>query len=174
MSELRHVADQDVSQVVAEAVAAACEKLDAFFPGRDAGGITSNFQGLLEQVVQQMLIGRSQLDGARGYSVHLPQLLIDDAFFGSPLLRGSLFLPVRIYSAVEPIEALDPDGGGFKRIDLVADAWTSYELAARAAFKYLREMGMSIEEAQAMQVCVVAVQPAPGKERGYVVSPGSL
>lgn len=174
MSELRHVADQDVSQVVADAVAAACEKLDAVFPGRDAGGITSNFQGLLEQVVQQMLIGRSQLDAARGYSVHLPQLLIDDAFFGSPLLRGSFFLPVRIETAVEPIEALDPDGGGFKRIDLVADAWTSYERAARAALEYLRAMGSSIEEAKAMKLSIVAVWPAPGKERGYVVSPGGV
>lgn len=78
MSELRHVADQDVSQVVAEAAAAACEKLDAVFPGRDVGGITSNFQGLLEEVVLHMLVGRSLLDGRRRYPVKLPQLVIED------------------------------------------------------------------------------------------------
>lgn len=55
-----------------EATAKACEVLDAQFPGWDAGGITSNFQGLLAEVITRMLKGHSVLDGVRGHATMLP------------------------------------------------------------------------------------------------------
>lgn len=171
MTVLRHIEDHAVCKGVSQAVAAACECLDVLFPGRDARGITSNFQGLLEEVVLQMLLGRSVLDSRRGHTVALPQLVIDDGFFGRPLDRGELFLACKPSApGSHKVLALDPDGEDFKALDGIGDAWTSYEAAARAARRYFVRKELTLEQAHVLELQVRAVEMIANAERGYALS----
>ena len=175
MTTLRHIGDQAVCEAVSDAVSSACKTLDLLFPGRDAGGITSNFQGLLEEVVLHMLRGQSVLDGRRGHTVSLPQLVIDDSFFGNPLAKGDLFVAVKGERVgTDAVLALNPDSNGFKALYELGDAWTSFGHAALAAKGYLERNDYSLEAAQELGLRVVPVTMIENAECGYQVVDGAL
>ena len=72
---IQNASDDAVVKVIEDAAKAACEVLDQQFPGHDAGGITSDFQGLLVEVLTHMLRGRSVLDAKRGHYITLTNLI---------------------------------------------------------------------------------------------------
>lgn len=70
--------DPEIERAIQEAAAAACRTLDVVFPGKDdpdAPGITSNFQGKLEEVLIYMLKGFPVIVDAKGHHTHLPKLI---------------------------------------------------------------------------------------------------
>jgi hypothetical protein len=186
MTTLRYHQAADILETVENAARAACESLDAAFPGHDKGGITSNFHGLLVEVLTHMLKGRSVLDGQRGHYTKLPELVVDNSFFGNPLIRGDAFLVTKdgeqmwerhgdSYKCVgREILVLQPHCTGFRKISVADDAWTSFEAAAEAAMTYLRSEGFSIEQARALDLQVQAVVADPTKDRGYRVMNSTL
>jgi hypothetical protein len=178
MTQLQFSNDPAVQQAIADATAEACRVLDDRFPGWDAGGITSNFQGLLAETITHMLKGRSVLDGVRGHATFLPRLIVDDSFFGCPLIRGEMFLihkPEKpVYGEPDRVLVLDPDSSRFKPISTVGDAFTSFEHAAAAAMKYLEAEGLTLEQAKELKLEVVPVvfDPCSTSDRGFkIVSP---
>lgn len=178
MTTLQLKSSEPVEQAIADATEAACKVLDAQFPGWDAGGITSNFQGHLALVITQMLKGQSVLDGMLGHATLLPRLIVDDTFFGCPLIRGDMFLvhkPVKyIEGEANPVLVLNPDGNGFKDISRVGDAFTSFEAAAEHAMKYLVAEGYTLAEAKELKLQVVSVvlDPQSTSDTGFkIVAP---
>jgi hypothetical protein len=79
-----HVDSAPVQDVVDAAVRAACEELDALFPGARAevNGISSNFAGMLEQHMKALLTGKAGY--VPSHWVELPVLLATDRVFGKP------------------------------------------------------------------------------------------
>lgn len=173
---LRHVNDTDVTQKIQEAAQAACGKLDELFPGCDNGGVTTNFQGLLVEVLTHMLAGRSLLDSKRGHFTQLPELVIDDAFFGSPMIRGDMFLVTKKADCPERGEgkgdlvALDPDSGDFRPLSAIGDAHTSFEAAAKFALTYLRMFGHGPEQARKLGLKVQPVEFDKARGTGFVLT----
>ncbi len=72
---IQNASDDAVVKVIEDAAKAACEVLHQQFPGHDAGGITSDFQGTLVEVLTHMLRGHSLLDAQRGHTRVLPTLI---------------------------------------------------------------------------------------------------
>lgn len=182
MTQLRHEADTDVVQAIDDAARAACDVLDQVFPGGDGGGITSNFQGLLVEVLGHMLKGRSVLDGRRGHSTDLPQLVADDAFFGSPYIRGEAFLLTKEghemwdhrttppkYLGRETL-VLPPGRHSFCSLAQAGDAWTSFEAAAAGAREYLKEIDASFEQARDLGLKIQPVVLDRSRETGYLLA----
>lgn len=184
MPQLKIGENESVQQVIEDAAKAACDVLDAEFPGRDNCGITSNFQGLLVQVLTHMLKGRSVMDRERGHYTVLPTLMLDEKFFGSPTTQGSQFLVTmdgeeRFDTSVQPprwlgreVLGLNPDGGGFARLSEIGDAWTSFEAAAKHGFEYLAAHVDTMEQAVALGLKIkpVVFDPDTTRERGYVLA----
>lgn len=197
MATIKHEADSSVAEAIEEATRAACEVLDRQFPGFENGGITSNFQGMLRDVIGHMLKGKSVLDAERGHSSTLPKLVVDNAFFGDPRCRGTMFLVTKPGDAqaaarealskvrerafgetqhdhdnggVPELLALAPDSLVFRGLDRIGDAWTSFDAAATFALNYLRAEGLSIAEAAEMGLMIQAVEFDPAKDRGFVLA----
>lgn len=178
MTALKLQNDPAVQKAIDEATTKACEVLDAQFPGWDAGGITSNFQGLLAEVITHMLKGHSVLDGVRGHATMLPRLIVDETFFGCPLIRGDMFLihkPEKpVYGEPDRVLVLEPGASSFKPIANAGDAFTSFDAAAAAAMKYLEAEQLTLEQAKALQLSVVPVvfDPQSTSDCGFkIVSP---
>lgn len=190
MTALRHDQDTEVTEAIEAAAHAACEVLDSAFPGHDNGGITSNFQGLLAEVLAHMLKGRSVLDSQRGHFIQLSALVIDGAFFGNPLARGEAFLVTKegseqwgavgtgLHGGCKPLGrellALSPDSKTFRPIAEASDAWTSFEAAAGQALDYLRAEELTLEQARELGLRVRAVVADQARERGHVLSDVAL
>ncbi|MBK6616380.1 hypothetical protein [Ottowia sp.] len=184
MAAVKFDSDEATRATVEAAAKAACEVLDEAFPGWDAGGITSNFQGMLGEALTHMLKGRSLLDRERGHTTLLPALLLDDSLFGTPWTPGEAFLVTKAgeekwqYGGGEPkflgaeLLVLQPDSMQWRPIERAGDAWTSFEAAAAAGARYLKALGCSIEEAQQMGLKVQAVEfdPASTSDVGYVLA----
>lgn len=168
MTTFRHIRDAEIEQAVDAAARQACEMLDELFPGRDAGGITSDFQQALGGVMKHMLLGRSMLDEMRGRTVTLPVLAVGDAFYGNPFRRGDAFLITKT-DEQQRVVALDVHDGGFKPLDAVASAWDTYEAAAHHATGYLKSQVPSIEAAKELGLRVRAVVAMAKASRGYML-----
>jgi hypothetical protein len=180
MTDIRIDTDEAVKEIVREAVKAACGVLDEMFPGGDNTtnpGITSNFAGLLEDAMMEMLAGRSILNDIRGHATVLPPLLVDDLFFGYPT-AGDAYLvimygrdPGGLVLEERPLFALCPDFDGLRRLDQVGDAFTSFEAATAHAAEWLRSEGVSIERALEMQLVCKPVGFAENKNGYFVLDP---
>lgn len=168
MTTVKHEAVSGVVDAIEDAAQAACRVLDSHFPGFEQCGITSNFQGLLMDVIGHMLKGRSVLDGKRGHATQLPQLVIDNSFFGDPIVRGEMFLVTKVGDDGRVV-ALSPDSLVFRSLDRIGDAWTSFDAAAAFALNYLRAEGISIAEAAELGLTVQSVQFDGDRERGFVI-----
>lgn len=174
MTILRKSTDQAVCDAVEEVAKLACDRLGELFPGCDAGGITSNFQGTLVELLGTMLKGRSPIAGRL---IQLPALVIDDAFFGNPLIRGESFLIIKRgvmpgeadMSADATLQVLEPESSRFRPIDRVGDAFTLFEYAAAAAARFLVDEGLSIEQARALRLSVEPVVPVANRETGWLL-----
>lgn len=179
MTKYHHVEDETVNEAVRDAVKAACESLDATFPGAEKGGITSNFACLLERVMKDMLQGKAPVVHKQ---VSLPQLVVDDSFFG-PVLGdcGKMFLPIRVgyeqlgvkdgrYTRLGvEILALDPQHNIFRQIEKTEDCFTSYEAAVTALRKWVEQEGLSIEEVREMHFMIAAVDFGQLDDEGFKV-----
>lgn len=66
----------DSIDAIRDAARLACERLDETFPGAEHGGITSNFKGVLEEVIGVMLAGIDPISHRRGHHTYLPVILI--------------------------------------------------------------------------------------------------
>jgi len=175
MTRLQCHDDKDVIQAIESAASAACQELDKQFPGWDNGGVTSNFQGHLSEVITRMLKGQSVLDGVLGHRTHLPRLIIDDTFFGCPLIRGDMFLihkPEKpVFGEPDRMLVLQPDSTRFRPISDAGDAFTSFEHAAAAAAKYLAAEGLTLEQAKELNLQVLPVEHVQnGTDRGFVIA----
>lgn len=181
--EFRFETDTDVQDAIEEATADACQVLDSLFPGYDAGGITSNFQGHLKALITDMVKGRAPV--VRGHSTTLPTLVADDTFFGNPNQDGDAFLIVKLddpvwekdeakdrYLPKRYMIALDPVSATFKPLSACGDAWTSFEAAAADAVKHIRKLGLTMEQAREQEFSIRAVKHADGL--GYEVASGSM
>lgn len=183
MNDRPLVAD-DVSEAIEEAAAAACRVLDVSFPGFDAGGITSNFQGGLRIILAEMLAGRSPLVNNRPVTTHLPALLVSDSMLGDAYAAGSGFLAVRwsrpdwvpdVPGTAYPgsmrahIQAIGPDGGDFANIDTMGDAWTSFDAAREGLLRHARERGVTAAALARGYATIAAVETIPGHEVGYTL-----
>lgn len=158
MTQLLHSNSPEVQDAVQDAVQSACKELGRLFPGGNQGGITSNFQRGLEEVVAHMLKGHSLLDGTRGHPLSLPALVVDDSFFGNPLIRGEHFLVTKIHEGKEV--ALVPGRSCMQPIEHADQTWPSFEAAAKAGFEYLAGAGISHSEAKKMLLQVKVVTPS--------------
>lgn len=171
--KILHIDDEQVRQVVANAARTACRELDGMFPGYDNGGITSNFQGLLEEVLMHMLAGKSVLDAKRGHSVSLPTLVLDDASFGNPLLRGESFVVTRTeegdwnettHRHDTQTFVLNDSGTRFVAMDASeqVDPYTSYPAAVKAVLEYLKR------EEEDTTAPLPQIRPVHITDRGWV------
>lgn len=144
-----HIEDQNVQQVIERAAEAACSALDEVFPGHDKQGITSNFQGLLTEVIAHMLTGNSILDAKRGHYTALPRLVLDDRAFGDSSSPGTAFLVVRdeagdwdtdLHRQTTKLLALDGNERRFVQLDASdsLNPYTSFEAAVQGAMRYLK------------------------------------
>lgn len=183
MSDIRSENDDEVIEKVREATSAACGVLDSLFPGADDKanpGVTSNFAGLLEAAIMEMLKGRSILDDVRGHSTHLPQLVVDQSFFGYPQGSHDAYLivmygrdPERKELNGEGLLALCPDSDRLAALDLVSDAFTSVEAAAIHAANWLKEEGISIERAREMKLLCKPVGFTESTSGYFVLDPSA-
>lgn len=161
--------DEEVVTAVDEAVGAALERLDELFPGGDKAGITSNFQGLLSDVVMQMLTNRLDTKSVAGHCVKLRRLVLDDAFFGRlPVGSGDAFLirignpevfGVRLDEGVCQLQVLSPDSRRIKSISKAQDAWSNEAAAVQAAIQFLKDEGVDIPTAESAQMTLIPVRP---------------
>lgn len=170
MTKLLHADNADVQAQIEQAASQACKTLDTLFPGNDNGGITSNFQGLLVEALTHMLKGHSLLDAKRGHFTELPQLIVDETFFGNPLTRGDAFLVVQAWDAAKPETiVLDPDSNLFMPISKAGDAFTSFDAAAKQAFDYCVREGLDVEQATELGLQVRAVAVNQASQTGYIL-----
>ncbi len=135
--------------------------LDEAFPGSAAGGITSNFQGLLEQVLGDMLNGRAP--SARRQTV-LPKLVLTDDDFGREDPRCSAYYVVRLADGW----VLNWAGTQFvepPRVQDNVDAWVSHEAAVSEVVKCIAAGLCAFHE-----VKVVGVTEAAFKTHGVLAS----
>lgn len=182
MSQLHHAEDQAVKQVVEEAAGAACRVLDDYFPGGDASGVSSNFQGLLSDVLMHMLKGRSLLDRERGHHVLLRQLVIDDSLFCDSKEYGESFAVTRpgemrwgpvgsgLGGGCKPLGravlAMAPDGFSFEPIERLGDSWTTRERAVQQALQYARANSLTPQDVREQQIRVRRVCLDSNRETG--------
>jgi hypothetical protein len=180
MTDIRIDTDEAVKEVIHEAAKVACDVLDGMFPGADSKdnpGITSNFVGQLEAAMIELLKGRFIVHTWRDRAGGLPTLVIDEFFFGRPS-DGDAYLvvlygrdPVGLVLDDCPLFALCPDFDGLRRLDLVGDAFTSFEAATAHAAEWLRSEGITIERAKEMQLVCKAVGFAENKNGYFVLDP---
>lgn len=156
-----HVDDEQVQAAVAEAARAACGVLDEMFPGRDAGGITSNFQGLLEQLLTEMLNGR---DPSSRRQTVLPKLALADNDFGREDQGWAAYFVVRTTDGW----VLNWSGTQFVapvRNQENVDAWVSRAAAVQEAIKCIAK-GLGSSE----NIKVVGVSDAAFKAHGALAA----
>jgi hypothetical protein len=180
MTDIRIDTDEAVKEIVRKAATAACFELDGMFPESDSKvnpGITSNFASLLEAAMMEMLKGRSILNDVRGHATNLPTLVIDEFFFGRPS-EGDAYLvvmydrdPGGLVVDENRLCALCPDFDGMRPLDMVSDAFTSFEAATAHAAEWLQSEGVSIERAREMQLVCKAVGFAENKSGYFVLDP---
>lgn len=132
----QHINDPEVEQMIERAAGAACSALDESFPGKDGPrpGITSNFQGLLAEVLRQMLTGKDPL--APGHYVKLPRLVLADRHFGNVHATGDGYV---VAKPDAPLQVLNNSGSRFVLLSSVdeVDPYTSFEAAVQGAMNYL-------------------------------------
>lgn len=174
----KHIDDPDVQAKAEEAANAACKVLDEMFPGFDNGGITSNFNGHLKKVLLKMLTGYAVPYRNSLSATHLPELVLTDAAFGNPHVRGDMFLVIKedgqdwaeIDGKMVPTQrykALSWDGSAFVQLTDgdALDPSTSYEAAVKEALEWLRRTGVSHAEAK------LRIAPVGFAEKsGYVLN----
>lgn len=170
MTTLIRSTNQTVTDAVDDATKAACDVLDRVFPGFDAGGITSNFQSLLSEVITHMLKGRSMLDGGRGHFVSLPALIVDESLFGNPLMRGEQFLITK--QTGSGLVALEPGRSCMQPLDHCTKAWSSFQEAADAAFDYCLGQSMSLEAVKDSMLMIKPVVERHGADGGFMLYAG--
>jgi hypothetical protein len=136
-----HIEDEEVKDIAGNAARVACKTLDVVFKGKDRGGITSNFEGLLSKLILEMLGGRDPRTVRAMSSVHLPALVHTDATFGDPIGKSddSGFVVVREsdwwvlgWDGVRFVSGRDEDTN---------DPFTSFAAAVAGAMKYLQKIG---------------------------------
>lgn len=143
----RFVDDPVVVDAVEEAVSELCEKLDELFPGssREREGISSNFQGHLQDHIFAMLCG--EMHAQKYHRVALPELLYSDRMFGreyslgdrpayAPNQPAAVGFLVRLVGTDQVLE-----DGRFRPARKVHDMYTSWEAAADAVREYVRREG---------------------------------
>ena len=132
------VDDEQVEYVVEEAVSELCEKLHGLFPGarREAEGISSNFQGLLCDHIRAMLCG--DMHHRASHRIELNALLYSDSILGREysLKDGADGYLVRLLGTDYVLE-----DGAFRLARKVSDLYTSWDAAAEAVRRYVKENG---------------------------------
>jgi len=152
--EAMHVSDARVEQAVEEAARAACQVLDELFPGSDAGGIGSNFQGRLESVLTEMLNGRDPASG-RSRHTQLPKLALTDEDFGRMEEGYEIFYIVR----AEDGWVLDWAGKQFvkpMREQEGVDPFVTFADAVKGAIKWMACTGCQLQDIKVVGVTMNA------------------
>lgn len=136
-----------VDRTVQAAASAACRELDALFPGvkPEAGGITSNFAGLLADHIRAMLEGQQQAD--RRHRTQLPVLGYSRASFGQeiPLPRGADGWLVQVAGHNQFLEPSNSyrglEASAYRRMSGITDLYSSWDAAARRALQAITDLG---------------------------------
>lgn len=141
-----HVAAERVDEVVRRAVTAACEELDALFPGAkpEVNGISSNFAGLLEEHIKALLCG--QHGAEQRHLTHLPKLIWQDRDFGQPFTlpegaQGYLVELVGEDRYLEPANSYHNITTPFRPGRYCTDLFSSWSAAAEGARILLETAG---------------------------------
>lgn len=145
-----HIDSDQVDEVVHSAVSAACNELDALFPGAkpEVDGVSTDFAGLLEAHIRAMLCG--ELASMR-FRSRPRKLVWQDADFGHPftLPRGAQGYLVVLPSSGEVLEPSNSYQGmllsAFRPPVRCTDLFSSWESAARGIAQYLTDCG-NLEE----------------------------
>ncbi len=166
MAALHFIDDADVQETIEESAKAAVEVLDKMFPGFDAGGITSNFQGGLVEVLKSMLSGRP-VTYRPFQSTSTPTLVLHGQRFRSAWCdRGEAFLAAQ-YQEDGSIKAISPSSGCLIPIASVDDAWTSSDAAADSIKDFARRNFDTVEGLVAAKFLIIPVEPIQNSEIGY-------
>lgn len=152
-----YIDDPAIQTAAEDAARAACLALDEVFPGGEGAGITSNFQGLLKEVLLHMLAGRSLLDGQRGHAVALPALVLTEHAFGNPFLRGEAFVIAE--NGLPNARVLDAEERRFVTLNEETDPYPSFDAAVRAARRYC--------ERDMVDAPLPTVRPVRPTDRGW-------
>ena len=158
-----HVSDERVQRAVEQATRAACGVLDEMFPGGDARGISSTFQGRLEEVLKTMLNGRDP----NSTSMRAPgmnRLALADQDFGSNAESHFAYYVVRVADGW----VLDRAGKEFVKPvqeEENVDAYERFDAAVLGAIACMKTMGLSAGE-----IKVVGVSEAAYKAHGALGS----
>lgn len=133
-----HVSSTDVQERIAAAARVACQQLEELFPGvaPEVEGITSNFQGLLEDHLTAMLCGRPSAQPT--HRVVLPELVYSDDMLGREysLAEGASGFLVRLLGTNKVL-----DNNRFCQARRASDMYTSWDGAAMAVREYLETHG---------------------------------
>lgn len=142
-----HIDDDKIQEAIQKASSTACQVLDDTFPGKEKSGISSNFQGLLVEILGRMLAGTDPLAGSKGYATELPRLILTDSSFGDWRQRGDAYVVVKPTPVSDPALVLNDKGTRFVPLDTPdeVDPFTSFEAAASGAMGYLKREGGEIE-----------------------------
>jgi hypothetical protein len=154
------VSEPHIQTAIEEAAAAACERLDELFGGapKESGGIGSNFQGVLVEHLAAMLTGREA--ARQNYSRQINPLFGDWATFGRDQSCGAK----EGFTIMQVPERLDgerlfynDDRKAFVPLDQACAGalFSGQEYAVAAAYKWLREEGISPRERQ-LRVCILS------------------
>lgn len=147
----RSVHEPEIALAVEEAARAAVERLDVLFEGKapESQGISSQFQGLLEQHLRAMLRGRPfHLNSHR---IPLNPLFGDSDSYGKcdepSMSQGIALLKVK-KTLGEPDMVLDPDKRRFVPEEKLeaGSLFTSVDAAVEFAFIWLKEEEMEPRE----------------------------
>lgn len=147
----RSVDEPEIALAVAEAAKAAVERLDELFAGKppESQGISSQFQGLLEQHLRAMLLGRPFHHSS--HRIPLNPLFGDSDSYGKcdepDRTQGIALLKVK-KTLGEPDMVLDPDRGRFVPEEKLepGSLFTSVDAAVEYAFSWLKQEEMEPRE----------------------------
>ena len=165
MTTLRFIDDEQVQQAVEDAAKAAVEVLDEIFPGYDAGGITSGFQGSLTEILKSMLAGRMVVCKPLTIT-STPVLAVDSDHFGTRQWLSSAFLAAQ-FQEDGSVKVIDAYTGRLVPIEKAGDAFTSFEAAGDSIKEYAKSRFDTVEELLAQKFVIVPVTARADAEDGY-------
>lgn len=169
MTTLRFIDDPEVQEKVEEAAKAAVEVLDELFPGYDAGGITSGFQGSLVEILKSLLAGRMVMYKPLTITA-TPIRALDSDHFGTRQWLANAFLAAQ-FQEDGSLKVICADSGRLVPIERAADAFTSFEAAGSSIKEYARKNFDTVEELLEAKFTIVPVVHLTDSETGFALSP---
>ena len=184
MNYLRHERDEDVQALVNAVAHATAEIMKPLFMRNGLTELGADFETSVAEAVCALLKGAGGTDFRRlMMGKKLPQLLIDDAFFGHPAAGDSEYLVVTAKDVSTGEFAasvggsrgwfvLQPGAREFTALDDATVAYKDFGEAVQAVLQFLRQQGVDLEEAKRLGLRVMPVAHVPAYKGGFVLATG--